>query len=56
MGRVERREAIAYAFQNAQPGDTVLLAGKATEATMTVRGQDLPWDERAVARELLGIR
>ena len=56
VGRVDRREAIAYAFENAQPGDTVLLAGKATEATMTVRGQDLPWDERAVARELLGVR
>lgn len=54
VGVVDRREAIAYAFQHAQPGDTVLLAGKATEATMTVRGRDLPWDERAVARELLG--
>jgi UDP-N-acetylmuramoyl-L-alanyl-D-glutamate--2,6-diaminopimelate ligase len=52
-GRADRREAIAYAFEHAQPGDTVLLAGKATEATMTVRGRDLPWDERAIARELL---
>jgi UDP-N-acetylmuramoyl-L-alanyl-D-glutamate--2,6-diaminopimelate ligase len=53
VGRVDRREAIAYAFEHAQAGDTVLLAGKATEATMTIRGQDLPWDERAIARELL---
>jgi UDP-N-acetylmuramoyl-L-alanyl-D-glutamate--2,6-diaminopimelate ligase len=53
VGRADRREAIAYAFEHAEPGDTVLLAGKATEPTMTVRGRDLPWDERAVARALL---
>jgi len=50
---VDRGEAIAQAFAHAGPDDTVLLAGKATETTMIVRGQALPWDERAVARELL---
>jgi UDP-N-acetylmuramoyl-L-alanyl-D-glutamate--2,6-diaminopimelate ligase len=49
----DRREAIAHAFAQAGPDDTVLLAGKATETTMIVRGQALPWDERALARELL---
>jgi UDP-N-acetylmuramoyl-L-alanyl-D-glutamate--2,6-diaminopimelate ligase len=49
----DRRAAIRHAFEHAGPGDTVLLAGKATETTM-VFGQDaLPWDERTVARELL---
>jgi UDP-N-acetylmuramoyl-L-alanyl-D-glutamate--2,6-diaminopimelate ligase len=52
--RPDRREALAYAFANAQAGDTVLLAGKATETSMIVAGRNIPWDERAVARELLG--
>ena len=50
----DRREAIAYAFEHAGTDDTVLLAGKATETTMIERGRALPWDERALARELLG--
>ncbi len=54
--RPDRREAIAYAFENATAGDTVLLAGKATETTMIVGSRHVPWDERAVARELLGCR
>jgi UDP-N-acetylmuramyl-tripeptide synthetase len=52
----DRREALRYAFENAAPDDTVLLAGKATETTMIVGGAHVPWDERAVARELLGRR
>ncbi len=48
------RQAIRYAFEQARPGDTVLLAGKSTETTMIVRGRHIPWDERAVAAELLG--
>ncbi len=49
----DRREAIAHAFAQAEPGDTVLLAGKATETTMLIGGEAVPWDERRVARELL---
>jgi UDP-N-acetylmuramoyl-L-alanyl-D-glutamate--2,6-diaminopimelate ligase len=49
----DRREAIQYAFEHASPGDTVLLAGKATETTMIFAGGPVPWDERGVARELL---
>jgi UDP-N-acetylmuramoyl-L-alanyl-D-glutamate--2,6-diaminopimelate ligase len=52
----DRREAIAYAFAQAGPGDTVLLAGKATETTMVIAGRSVPWDERGTARELLGAR
>jgi UDP-N-acetylmuramoyl-L-alanyl-D-glutamate--2,6-diaminopimelate ligase len=51
---IDRRAAIAHAFAYAGPEDTVLLAGKATETTMIVKGKALPWDERALARELLG--
>lgn len=50
----DRTEAIAYAFAHAAPGDTVLLAGKATETTMIFGREHRPWDERATARRLLG--
>jgi len=48
-----RREAIRHAFEHARPGDTVLLAGKATETFMVFGERRVPWDERSVARELL---
>ncbi|HEX5367935.1 MAG TPA: UDP-N-acetylmuramoyl-L-alanyl-D-glutamate--2,6-diaminopimelate ligase [Dehalococcoidia bacterium] len=50
----DREEAIRYAFEHAGPGDTVLLAGKATEPTMIFAGGPVPWDERFTARRLLG--
>jgi len=49
----DRREAIRMAFERARPGDTVLLAGKATEPSIVIGTRHIPWDERAVARELL---
>jgi UDP-N-acetylmuramoyl-L-alanyl-D-glutamate--2,6-diaminopimelate ligase len=49
----DRRAAIRYAFEQAAPGDTVLLAGKATEPSIVIGREHHPWDERAVARELL---
>jgi UDP-N-acetylmuramoyl-L-alanyl-D-glutamate--2,6-diaminopimelate ligase len=52
----DRRMAIAYAFANARAGDTVLLAGKATETSMIFAGWTEPWDERAVALQLLEKR
>jgi UDP-N-acetylmuramoyl-L-alanyl-D-glutamate--2,6-diaminopimelate ligase len=52
----DRREAIGYVFEKAVAGDTVLLAGKGTETTMIIGREALPWDERSVARELLGRR
>jgi UDP-N-acetylmuramoyl-L-alanyl-D-glutamate--2,6-diaminopimelate ligase len=52
--RPDRREAVAYALVNAEPGDTVLLAGKANEPTMIFEsGRQEPWNERAVAEALL---
>jgi UDP-N-acetylmuramoyl-L-alanyl-D-glutamate--2,6-diaminopimelate ligase len=50
---VDRREAIGHAFRLAQPGDCVLLTGKGVEDTLTVRGTPHPWDEAAIAREIL---
>ena len=51
--RTDRRDAIRLALDLARPGDCVLLAGKGHEASI-IRGREkLPWDEAAVARELL---
>jgi len=50
---LDRREAIALALTWAKPGDAVLLAGKGHERTISWADHDLPWDEAAVARDLL---
>jgi UDP-N-acetylmuramoyl-L-alanyl-D-glutamate--2,6-diaminopimelate ligase len=52
----DRREAIQMAVRLAQPGDTVLLAGKGHERTLERDGQTLPWDESAEARIALENR
>jgi UDP-N-acetylmuramoyl-L-alanyl-D-glutamate--2,6-diaminopimelate ligase len=49
----DRREAMRIAFEQARPGDTVLLAGKATEQSIIIGTMHHPWDERCVAGELL---
>lgn len=49
----DRREAIKKAFNLAQKGDIVLLAGKGAEQTIILQNKHIPWDDRAVARELL---
>ncbi len=49
----DRRRAFAAAFQVAAPGDLVLIAGKGHETTQTVGSLVVPFDDRAVARELL---
>jgi UDP-N-acetylmuramoyl-L-alanyl-D-glutamate--2,6-diaminopimelate ligase len=49
----DRREAITRAFAEARQGDVVLLAGKGHERSIIVGYEHTPWDEAAVARELL---
>jgi UDP-N-acetylmuramoyl-L-alanyl-D-glutamate--2,6-diaminopimelate ligase len=49
----DRRSAIAAALHQARPGDVVVVAGKGHEATQDVAGERRPFDDRAVARELL---
>lgn len=49
----DRREAIRLALTAAGPGDLVLLAGKGVEKTLERASETLPWDETAVAREIL---
>ena len=49
----DRRQAFAAAFQIAKAGDVVVIAGKGHETTQTIGGAVVPFDDRAVARELL---
>lgn len=49
----DRREAIRHAFRRAKPGDTVALLGKGHESSIIYSTGPIPWNESAVAREIL---
>lgn len=53
---VDRRDAIARAFDIAKPGDCVLLAGKGHEQSIIVGYEHRSWDETEIARSLLAER
>jgi UDP-N-acetylmuramoyl-L-alanyl-D-glutamate--2,6-diaminopimelate ligase len=48
-----RREAIATAIDYAQPGDTILLAGKGHETCMIYENERIPWNEAGEAIKAL---
>lgn len=50
----DRRSAIARTMAGAAAGDIVLLAGKGHETTQTIGASVIPFDDRVVAREVLG--
>jgi len=52
----DRRAAIAKAIDIARPGDMVLLAGKGHEKYQILGDEHVPFDDAAIARELLGRR
>ncbi|HET7371544.1 MAG TPA: UDP-N-acetylmuramoyl-L-alanyl-D-glutamate--2,6-diaminopimelate ligase [Gammaproteobacteria bacterium] len=58
VARVEhdRRQAIADALADAQPGDVVVIAGKGHETVQIVGTERHPFDDREVVRRLLGGR
>lgn len=49
----DRRAAIAAALEQARPGDVVVIAGKGHETYQEIGDVTVPFDDRAVARELL---
>jgi UDP-N-acetylmuramoyl-L-alanyl-D-glutamate--2,6-diaminopimelate ligase len=49
----DRAAAIAYALKEARPGDIVILAGKGHETYQVLKDKTIPFDDRAVAREVL---
>ena len=51
--RTDRRDAMRLAFDLAGAGDCVLLAGKGHEGSIIWGREKIPWDEAAVARDLL---
>jgi UDP-N-acetylmuramoyl-L-alanyl-D-glutamate--2,6-diaminopimelate ligase len=50
---VDRSEAIHHLLSVAEPGDCVLLAGKGHERSIIWGAENRPWDEAAVARDVL---
>ena len=49
----DRKEAIAYAIGNGQPGDIIVLAGKGHEDYQEIKGVKYPMDERVLIAEIL---
>jgi UDP-N-acetylmuramoyl-L-alanyl-D-glutamate--2,6-diaminopimelate ligase len=49
----DRRAAISAALSWAEPGDAIVIAGKGHETYQIVGSDVLPFDDRAVARQLL---
>ncbi|MDX2109470.1 MAG: UDP-N-acetylmuramoyl-L-alanyl-D-glutamate--2,6-diaminopimelate ligase [Verrucomicrobiota bacterium] len=49
----DRRQAISTAINAARPGDTLLIAGKGHETYQEFADSVVPFDDRAIARELL---
>jgi UDP-N-acetylmuramyl tripeptide synthase len=49
----DRREAIREALHWGRAGDTIVIAGKGHETYQIIAGQVLPFDDRAVARQVL---
>jgi UDP-N-acetylmuramoyl-L-alanyl-D-glutamate--2,6-diaminopimelate ligase len=52
----DRHHAIELAIAEAQPGDVVLLAGKGHEKTQTIGDRVIPFDDVAIARQVLLAR
>ncbi|WP_225919421.1 UDP-N-acetylmuramoyl-L-alanyl-D-glutamate--2,6-diaminopimelate ligase [Actomonas aquatica] len=52
----DRRRAISLALDMAKPGDSLLIAGKGHEPYQEFADTVVPFDDRLVARELIGIK
>ena len=52
----DRRDAIGRALAAAKSGDCVVIAGKGHETTQEFADTVVPFDDRQVVREILGLR
>ncbi|HRP06548.1 MAG TPA: cyanophycin synthetase, partial [Opitutaceae bacterium] len=52
----DRRRAISLALDMARPGDSLLIAGKGHESYQEFADTVIPFDDRQVTRELIGIK
>ena len=52
----DRKEAIAYAIKNGEPGDIIVLAGKGHEDYQEIKGVKYPMDERDLISDILDGR
>ncbi len=52
----DRRRAISLALDAARPGDSLLIAGKGHESYQEFADTVIPFDDRQVVRELIGIK
>lgn len=50
----DRRQAMRLALSLAKEGDTVVIAGKGCEPIQIIGEERIPWDDRLVAREIMG--
>jgi UDP-N-acetylmuramoyl-L-alanyl-D-glutamate--2,6-diaminopimelate ligase len=50
---LDRRAAIETALADARPGDIVVIAGKGADTEMELADRSVPFDDRAIAREVL---
>ncbi|MEU6783049.1 UDP-N-acetylmuramoyl-L-alanyl-D-glutamate--2,6-diaminopimelate ligase [Nonomuraea angiospora] len=48
----DRRHAIAWALETAEPGDVVLIAGKGAEPHQIIGERPVPFDDMSTAREI----
>jgi UDP-N-acetylmuramoyl-L-alanyl-D-glutamate--2,6-diaminopimelate ligase len=52
----DRRRAISIALDEARPGDSLLIAGKGHEGYQEFADTVIPFDDRQVVRELIGVK
>ena len=52
----DRRRAISLALDGARAGDCLLIAGKGHECYQELADTVIPFDDRQVVRELIGIK
>ena len=49
----DRRQGIEFLLKSARQGDAVIFCAKGADTTMWVTEGQIPWDERAIVREVL---